>query len=60
MNEIIRKYSYHLPSDEEQLRKFAEEIRKQTIKDVLSLGSGEVINGILTGAVLIERIQRMK
>jgi hypothetical protein len=56
MNSLFKKYSYHLPSDDSQLKEFAKEV----IEEVLKLSMGQVINGTLVGVVLTKELEKIK
>jgi hypothetical protein len=56
MNSLFKKYSYHLPSDDSQLKEFAKEV----IEEVLKLSMGQVINGTLVGVILTKELEKIK
>jgi hypothetical protein len=56
MDSLFKKYSYHLPSDDSQLKEFAKEV----IEEVLKLSMGQVINGTLVGVILTKELEKIK
>ena len=57
MKNLIEKWSYHLPSDTQQLEQLVKEVREEVIKELRGKMSGEVINGVLKTVLLEERLK---